>query len=345
MYNDKIRRFGRRIALALCAALAFAQETPPKPKELKTGEEPRVAIEPRTKKPVAEDDRYIPGKTTLRIDTTLVLIPVNVTDQLNRFVKDLDKEHFKLFEDGVQQEIKQFSSEDAPLSVGIVFDTSGSMGSKLQVSRRAVAAFLKLANPEDEFFLITFNDRPRLVQPFTTSTEEIQNKLSFVASKGSTAMLDGIYLAMATMKKARNPRKAILIISDGGDNSSRYTQTEVRNAVREADVQMYAIGIFEEDVRAGGGGRTPEEVGGPGVMTRMAQETGGRHFAIGNLAELPDVAEKIGIELRNQYVLGYTPTNLARDGKFRRVRVTVAAIRNAPKMKAYFRLGYYAPLQ
>ncbi len=343
--SNKMHVFVRRMAMALLALTAFAQETPPKPKELKTAEEPRVAIEPRIKKAPVDEDRYVPGKATIRIDTTLVLIPVNVTDQLNRFVKDLDKEHFKIFEDGVEQQIKQFSSEDAPLSVGIVFDTSGSMGSKLQVSRRAVAAFLKLANPEDEFFLITFNDRPRLVQPFTNSTEEIQNKLSFVASKGSTAMLDGIYLAMATMKKARNPRKAILIISDGGDNSSRYTQTEVRNAVREADVQMYAIGIFEEDVRrGGGGGRTPEEVGGPGVMTRMAQETGGRHFAVENLAELPDVAEKIGIELRNQYVLGYTPKNLARDGRFRRIRVTVAAIRNAPKMKAFFRLGYYAPL-
>jgi len=339
------RKLGHSTALALIAVATFGQEAPPKAKELKTGEEPRIAIEPRAKKPLSEDDKYIPGRATLRIDTTMVLIPVNVTDQMNRFVKDLDKEHFKIFEDGVEQEIKQFSSEDAPLSIGIVFDTSGSMGNKLQTSRRAVAAFLKLANPEDEFFLITFNDRPRLIQGFTTSTEEIQSKLSFVGPKGSTAMLDGIYLAMSTMKKARNPRKAILIISDGGDNSSRYTQTEVRNAVREADVQMYGIGIFEESVIHGGGGRTPEEMGGPGVMSRMAAETGGRHFTIGNLAELPDVAEKIGIELRNQYVLGYTPKNLARDGKFRRVRVTVAAIRNAPKMKPFYRLGYYAPLQ
>ncbi len=325
----------------LCAALA--QEDKPKP--LQSGDDARVAIEPRVKKPASGDDKYVPGKATIRIDTTLVLIPVNVTDSMNRFVKDLDKEHFKLTEDGVEQEITQFSSEDAPLSVGIVFDTSGSMGGKIRTSQRAVAAFLKLANPEDEFFLITFNDRPRLVQPFTSSTEQVQNALSFVGTKGSTAMLDGIYLAMATMKKARNPRKAILIISDGGDNASRYTQTEVLNAVREADVQMYGIGIYEESVRGGRAGRTPEEIGGPGVMTRMASETGGRHFAIENLSELPDVAEKIGIELRNQYVLGYSPKNAIRDGRYRRVRVTVKPIRNVPKMKAFFRLGYYAPLQ
>ncbi|MEO8025861.1 MAG: VWA domain-containing protein [Bryobacteraceae bacterium] len=322
------------------------QPPPEKEKQLKPAiPEPRVNIEPRTKRSAtADEDRLDQRRANIRVDTTLVLIPVNVTDPLNRFVKDLDKEHFRIFEDNVEQEIKQFSSEDAPLSVGIVFDTSGSMGSKLAISRQAVAQFLKLANPEDEFFLVTFNDRPRLVQPFTSSTEEIQNKLSFVGSKGSTALLDGLYLAMATMKKARNPRKAILVISDGGDNSSRYTQTEVQNAVREADVQIYAVGIFEEGVYSGGG-RSPEEMGGPGLMTKLAHETGGRHFALGNVAELPDVAEKIGIELRNQYVIGYTPKNTAWDGKYRRVRVTVAPIRNAPKMRAYYRLGYYAPLR
>ena len=173
---------------------------------------------------------------------------------MNRFVTGLEKEHFRLFEDKVEQDITQFSSEDAPLSVGIVFDTSGSMGSKLQKSRQAVAQFFKTANPEDEFFLVQFNDRPELVVPFTRNVEEIQNHLTFTQSKGRTALLDGVYLAMNQMKKAHNPRKAMLIISDGGDNSSRYTESEIKNAVREADVQIYAIGIFEP---MGSRGRTP----------------------------------------------------------------------------------------
>ena len=173
---------------------------------------------------------------SIRVDTTLVQINVTVTDPLNRFVTGLEKEHFRLFEDKIEQKIRDFSSEDAPLSIGLVFDTSGSMGPKLQKSRQAAVQFFKTANPEDEFFLVEFNDRPELVVPFTPDTEDIQNRLEFAQSKGKTALLDGVYMAMNQMKKARNPRKAILIISDGGDNNSRYTESEIKNAVREADV-------------------------------------------------------------------------------------------------------------
>src|SRR5271168_486835 len=272
----------------------------------------KVAIEPRAKpgdkaKEAALDRR--PGN--IRVDATLVQINVTVTDPLNRFVTGLEKEHFKLFEDKVEQEIVQFSAEDAPLSIGLVFDTSGSMGSKLQKSRQAAAQFFKTANSADEFFLVQFNDRPEMVVPFTTDTENIQNRLTFTQSKGRTALLDGVYLAMNEMKKARNPRKAILIISDGGDNSSRYTETEVKKNVREADVQIYAIGIFEP---ISSRGRTPEEMSGPGLLGEISEQTGGRHFSVDNLADLPDVAAKIGIELHYQYVLGYTPSNAARDG-------------------------------
>ncbi len=192
----------------------------------------------------------------LRVNKTLVLINVTVTDPLNRFVTGLEKEHFRLFEDKVEQEISQFSCEDAPISIGLVFDTSGSMGPKLQKSRQAAAEFFKTANPSDEFFLVQFNDRPELTVPFTTDTDKIQSTLTFTQSRGRTALLDSVYLAMHEMKKAHNPRKALLIISDGGDNSSRYTETEIKSAVREADVQIFAIGIFESMANRG---RTPEE--------------------------------------------------------------------------------------
>ena len=264
-------------------------------------------ITPRIRARAGETaETVVDRRANIRVDTTLVLIPVTVTDPMGRFVTGLDKENFKVSEDKIEQEITQFSSEDAPLSVGVVFDTSGSMGDKLQKSRQAVAQFMNTANPEDEFFLIQFNDRPELMVPFTPATEEIQNRLTFVQSKGRTALLDGVYMAMNQMKKARNPRKAILIISDGGDNSSRYTESEVKNAVREADVQIYAIGIFEPMASRG---RTPEELSGPALLGEITEQTGGRHFAVDNLAELPDVAAKIGIELRNEYVLGYTPKN------------------------------------
>ncbi len=283
-----------------------------------------------------------PRSVDIRVNRTLVLINVTVTDPLNRFVTGLEKEHFRLYEDKVEQQITDFSAEDAPISIGLVFDTSGSMGQKLQKSRQAATEFFKTANPSDEFFLVQFNDRPELSVPFTADTGQIQNALTFTQSKGRTALLDSVYLAMHEMKKARNPRKALLIISDGGDNSSRYTETEIKSAVREADVQIFAIGIFEGLATRG---RTPEEAAGPGLLNELADQTGGREYAVENVAELPDIAAKIGVELRNEYILGYTPKNRERDGKYRRVQVKLNQPRGLPPLKAYFRLGYYAPTQ
>jgi Ca-activated chloride channel family protein len=329
--SPNLHRYFRFLAVFLAFACLHADDE-------------KVAIEPRAKpgdkaKAEAKLERR-PGN--IRVDATLVQINVTVTDPLNRFVTGLEKEHFRVFEDKVEQEIVQFSAEDAPLSIGLVFDTSGSMGNKLQKSRQAAAQFFKTANPADEFFLVQFNDRPEMVVPFTTDTENIQNRLTFTQSKGRTALLDGVYLAMNEMKKARNPRKAILIISDGGDNSSRYTETEIKNAVRESDVQVYAIGIFEP---VSGRGRTPEETMGPGLLSEMAEQTGGRAFPVENIAELPDIAAKIGVELRNQYVLYYSPKNIARDGKYRHVNVKLVQPRGLPTLKAFYRLGYYAPAQ
>jgi Ca-activated chloride channel family protein len=314
-------------ASLLAVALAWAADSP------------KVSIEPRAK-PTAPEDKG--PRTDIRVDTVVVLIPVTVTDPLSRFVTGLEKEQFRLFEDKVEQKIIHFASEDAPLSVGLVFDTSGSMGSKLTKSRLAVSQFFKTANPLDEFFLVQFNDRPEMIVDFTTNLEDIQNRLTFTQSHGRTALLDAVYMALHKMKKAHNPRKALLIISDGGDNSSRYTESEIKNLVREADVQIYAIGIFEPVQSRG---RTAEELNGPGLLSEMAEQTGGRHFAVENLNDLPDVAAKIGIELRNQYILGYTPTNKERDGKYRKIKVTLVQPKGLPLLHATWRQGYYAPTQ
>ena len=297
---------------------------------------------PIVPRPEAADRTAAGPKASIRVDSTLVLIPVTVTDPMNRFVTGLEKENFRVFEDKKEQEIQQFSSEDAPISIGLIFDCSGSMGHKLEKSRMAVAEFFKTSNPDDEFFLVQFNDNATLAQPFTQNPEDIQNRLTFTQSKGRTALLDAIYLGLHEMKKAHHARKALLIISDGGDNSSRYTETEIRNLVKEADVQIYAIGIYEPIASRG---RTPEEAAGEGLLTEVAEVTGGRQYPVDNVNELPDIAAKIGVELRNQYLLGYSPRNQEHDGKYRKVEVKLIQPHGLPTLRPFYKLGYYAPSQ
>ncbi len=302
----------------------------------------RVNIEPRLRNRPASDAPDRPRNNSIRVESNEVHIPVTVTDPLNRFVTGLEKDHFRVFEDKIEQKVTYFSSEDAPITIGLVFDTSGSMGNKLLKSRQAVVQLMKTANPEDEFLLVQFSDRPELTVGLTHDVENIQNRLTFVQSKGRTALLDGVYLALNEMKKAHNPRKALVVISDGGDNSSRYTESEIKNLVREADVQIYAIGIFEPMVSRG---RTAEELSGPSLLNEIAEQTGGRDFPVENVNELPDIAARIGIELHNQYVLGYAPSNPEKDGKYRHIQVKLVQPKGLPPLRAYWRLGYYAPTQ
>jgi Ca-activated chloride channel homolog len=279
---------------------------------------------------------------TLRVDTTLVQIPVAVTDALNRFVLGLQKEDFHLLEDGVEQNVVHFSGEDAPLSVGLVFDESGSMDYKLRTSQAAVAQLLKTMNADDEAFLVEFSDTAKLSVGFTTKPGEIQDALRKAQPGGLTAMLDALNLALREMKKAKNSRKAIVIVSDGGDNHSKYTAAEIESLVREADVQIYAMGVFEPSLPFT---LTPEEVSGPRLLSEIATQTGGRAFAAALMGDLPGVAARIAIELRNQYVLGYYPKNQTKDGKYRTVEVKLAQPHGFSPLKAHWRLGYYAPGQ
>lgn len=292
--------------------------------------EPRQHVAPRDSGP----------SSSIRIDTSLVLVPVSVCDSMNRPVTGLDKDHFRVFDNKIEQTLSHFAMDDEPLAVGLVFDISGSMGNKMKRARMAVSAFFKTANPEDEFFLVEFNDRVKLVTPLTRDAEEIQNQLAFTHPKGRTALYDAVALALHEMKKSTKQRKALLIVSDGGDNSSRYTESEIRSMVRESDVLIYAIGIFEPVASRG---RSAEELSGPAVLTDIAEQTGGRHFPVDHLQEMPDIAASIGVELRNRYVLGFAPTEGLRDGRYHRVQVKVVPPRGLPALRVSWRLGYYAP--
>lgn len=274
------------------------------------------------------------------LDTTLVLIPVTVTDSANRFVLGLHKGDFRLYEDGAEQTIANFSGEDAPLSVGLVLDTSGSMTDKLRTARRASIQFLRTMNAQDEALLIEFGDQAALTVGFTSQLEEIQKRLELVTAGGLTAMFDGAQLALHEMQRAKNPRKALVIISDGGDNNSRYSAGELESLVREADVQIYAMGVFQPSIFSG---LSKEEVNGPRLLSQLAEQTGGRAFSASDANDLPNVAARIAIELRNQYVLAYRSQNRNNDGKYRKVEVKVTPPPGIPNLKVHWRLGYYAP--
>lgn len=277
---------------------------------------------------------------TIRVDVDLVLLNVTVTDPYNRLVTGLERENFRLFEDKTEQEVHHFSSEDVPISIGVIFDMSGSMSNKVDKARQAALQFFRTSNPQDEFLLVGFNDRAQLISRFTTSVEELQTRLMYTGAKGRTALMDAIYLGLSQMRGARNAKKALLIISDGADNHSRYNENDIKNFVREADVQLYGIGIYEP---FGSRGRSPEEMAGPALLSELTEMTGGRTFSVLNLNELPDIASKISMELRNQYVLGYRPSNRERDGKWRKIQVKLRPPKGLPPLNVYTKTGYYAP--
>jgi Ca-activated chloride channel family protein len=276
----------------------------------------------------------------VHVDVELALVNVTVTDPYNRLVTGLEPDNFRIFENNVEQEIQYFSSEDVPISIGVIFDLSGSMANKVGKAKEAALQFFKTANPQDEFFLVSFNERAELMSTFTNTVEDLQSRLLSLSAKGRTALLDAIYLGLSEMRTARNAKRALLIISDGGDNNSRYNEKDIKRLVREADTQLYSVGIFDPfEYRS----RTPEELNGPSLLTEVTELTGGRAFTVENINELPDIAAKIGTELRNQYILGYHPSNKSHDARWRKIKVKLRAPRGLPPLSIYAKTGYYAP--
>ena len=280
------------------------------------------------------------GRPDFKADSTVVLVNVTITDGRGHPITGLQKENFQIFEEKTEQAVRYFSAEESPVSVGLVLDFSGSMKSKFRELREAVAQFLKTANPHDEFCLIEFRDRAELSIGFTPAAEEVENRVALARPEGHTALLDAVYMGLRQMKKARNLRKALLVVSDGGDNHSRFTAREVESMARESDVEIYTIGIPD---RAGPSLGAFEASRGASLLEEISEQGGGRYYTIDNPRDLPAIAERIGRELRLQYLLGYVSSNRGRDGKYRRVQVKVRRAPGQPKLFAYWRHGYYAP--
>ena len=288
-----------------------------------TGEseqEPRLA--PRPHRPLP------PGKSShLRADVKVVLVPVSVTDLYDRPVTALPKASFRVLEDGVEQTVTSFAREEAPVSLGLLFDSSGSMKSRMEGSITALRHLFQTAMPGDEFFVVQFADQAKLLGGFTSDPEEIESRLSFVEPKGWTALLDAVALGTHHMKNAKNRRRVLLVLSDGNDNNSRFSEAEIKSMVMESDVRIYAIGLYYR----------------PRLLRQLADETGGKVLVAQNMAELPDVVQRLSAEIRNQYLLGYTSSNAPTDGKFHKVKIEIIQPPGAPPVHASWRRGYYAP--
>jgi Ca-activated chloride channel family protein len=330
------------VVLLLVSLRAGAQENPLS--DVHTAAPPPPTV-PKDSRPVilggdeaARRAASAPG-SNIRVDVNLVLVPMTVTDPMNRLVTGLEKENFYLTDNNIPQKIKTFATQDAPLTIGIVFDLSGSMGSKFIRARRALSEFLRTCNPQDEFFVVGFNDRPAVIVDYTSDVDDVEARMVMLKPENRTALIDAVYLGVNKLKTAKYERKALLIISDGGDNRSRYTDNELKRAVRESEVQIYSIGIFDMFAP------TPEEQGGPELLRDVSEATGGRVFPVVDLQDLADVAQKISQELRNEYVIGYTPTDTKRDGSWRKLKVRLLPPPGLPTLTVHNREGYYAPSQ
>ena len=298
---------------------------------------PRIDLEEAMPSGIKLSDSVLRHAKPLRADVDVVLVPVTVTDPMNRPVLGLQKQDFKVYENNTPEPVQYFSAEEAPISVGLLLDTSKSMTNKFVTERAAAEEFFKNANPQDDYFVITFADRPRLLTTSITSIEDMQETLTAGTPDGHTALLDAIYLALARMRSARSERRALLIISDGADNHSRYGLREVRRLVEEANVEVYAIGIFDSVLF-----RSFEEFMGRRWLAEITDVTGGHTVAADSLDKVPELAAAVSRQMRNQYVLGYRPQNVSRDGKWRKIKVHVAPAAGTKRVQTHHRKGYLA---
>lgn len=288
--------------------------------------DPRVSITPRVSTQLeAKGSR----SGVIRADANRVLISTTVTDPYGRPVEGLRKQDFRLLEDGVEQDLSDFFIEDGPISIGIVLDVSASIRNKLAETRQTIGEFLGFSLPGDEFFLVTFRDQPEIVHGFTTKPEDIEAELAGVQPSGWTALYDAMVLAINNMKRAGRNRRVLLVLTDGGDNNSRYSQAEVKNLIREANVRILSISVQSHST----------------ILDKLAAESGGRAYQARKLEELPEVAAAAGAEAHAEYVLGFIPANELRNGKYHTVKVEVVPPVADPRLHVSWRRGYYAPLQ
>ncbi len=331
---NRMRSRAHSVVLLSCLALSLAALlTAP---TLSTAQDKKAS--PAKPKPTPEEGIPLGDQSVIKVDTDLVTFTVTVTDQYGRYVSGLTQKAFTVFEDKQEQEITYFSDDDAPVSVGVVFDVSGSMsGEKISRARQALSRFIQTSHNSDEYFLIGFNSRAQLLMDRTRDGDAVLDKLTFIQTRGQTALYDACYLGVEKVTRGAHPKRALILISDGQDNDSRYTFNEVRRLLRESDVVLYGIGIL--------GGADPGSalgMDGQAKLDELASVSGGKAFFPNTGAEMDEIFERIALELRHQYSIGYKPKNFANDGKWHKIKVKVQPPRGLPRLFVRSREGYYA---
>lgn len=272
------------------------------------------------------------------VNTDLITLTVTVTDTYGRYVSGLSKNAFSLFDQKLPQEITFFSDDDSPVSVGVIFDVSGSMGGdKIKHAREALSKFIQTSHNSDEYFLIGFNSRAQLLLDKTRDGNAVLDKLMFVQTRNNTALYDACYLGVEKVQRGTHAKRALLLISDGQDNNSRYTFNELRRLLKESDVVLYGIGIL-------GGNDAGSQLGmeGQGILDELANVSGGKAFFPRSTIEMDDIFEQIALELRHQYSIGYKPNNFSNDGKWHKIKVKVTPPRGLPRLFVRAKEGYFA---
>jgi len=323
-----------------------------KPDDKTAAKKDLLTVEPAPKQPDSHAEKANPllpgsrqaaqqpkvGNEVLITNTDLITLTVTVTDIYGRFVSGLGKNAFSVLDDKQQQEISYFSDDDSPVSVGVIFDVSGSMsGEKVRRARDALAHFIQTSHDSDEYFLIAFNSRVQLLLDRTRDGNAVLDKLTFVQTKNNTALYDACYLGVERVQRGTHPKRALLLISDGQDNNSRYTFNELRRVLKESDVVVYAIGILS-------GGDVGSSLGmeGQGILEELASVSGGKAFFPRTNAEMDDIFEQIALELRHQYSIGYRPPNFVSDGKWHHIKVKITPPRGLPRLFVRSKEGYFA---
>src|SRR5262245_28373199 len=310
------------LVLAVCSAVVIAQDTP---------------------QPQDQSQKQNNRDFTLSVDVELVQLPISVLDAKGRPVDGLGKDNFQIFEDNTLQQIKLFQHEDIPLSLGLVIDNSGSMRNTRERVNSAALSFVRESNPEDETFIVNFDDSAYLEQDFTGSIGDLIDALDNLDTRGETALYDAVYLSVDHVKSGKKDKKAILLISDGEDNVSKYGLNKVIEVLRESKVTLYAIGLLEDNDQRGGLFKKPPSKKAKENLENFAQITGGQAYFPKSLDEVEELVKDIAHDLRNHYTIGYTPTNRKLDGSWREIRVKVNPPKNVQKVTVRSKQGYYAP--